>query len=53
MLAGVPRTATVTAIGACTLLALEKPDFLDLATSSPGLSFPLLDLHRGASPAGG
>ena len=53
LLTGVPRTATVTAVTACSLLALEKPDFLELANSGQGLSFPLLDLHRGASPANG
>jgi MFS family permease len=52
LLTGVSRTATVTAVGACTLLALEKPDFLELVGGGSGLSFPLLDLHRGASAAG-
>ncbi len=49
LLSGVPRTATVTAAGAGTLLALDGPEFLELVGSGPGLTSQLLDLHRGAS----
>jgi MFS family permease len=52
LLSRVPRTATVTATAGTTLLALDKQDFLDLVESSPGLTFPLLDAHRGASAGG-
>lgn len=53
LLTGVPRTATVTTTAASTLLALDKPDFLDLVGSGAGLTFPILDLHRGAGAVGG
>jgi MFS family permease len=49
LLSGVPRTATVTASGSGTLLALEGPRFLDLVNAGPGLSSRLLDVHRGAT----
>jgi MFS family permease len=49
LLSRVPRTATVTAQGEGTLLALSGPDFLELVGSGPGLTSRLLDLHRGAS----
>jgi CRP-like cAMP-binding protein len=52
LLSRVPRTATVTATARTTLLALEKRDFLDLVESSPGLTFPLLDAHRGVTAGG-
>lgn len=53
LLTGVPRTATVTTTAASTLLVLDKADFLDLAGSGAGLTFPILDLHRGAGAVGG
>lgn len=53
LLTGVPRTATVTAVSAGTLVAIDGPDFLELTGGGSGLTFPLLDLHRGASAAGG
>jgi MFS family permease len=53
LLTGGARTATVTAISAGTLVALDKPDFLALVGGGSGLTFPLLDLHRGASQVGG
>ena len=47
LLSGVPRTATVTAVTATRLVALAKSDFLELVNSGPGLTYTLLDLHRG------
>jgi len=52
LLTGVPRTATVTTTTPGTLLALDKADFLELVGSSSGLTFPLLDAHRGATVGG-
>lgn len=49
VLSGVPRTATVTASTAGTLLSLDGADFLELVGSGPGLTSRLLDLHRGAA----
>ncbi|MEO6577413.1 MAG: MFS transporter [Candidatus Limnocylindria bacterium] len=43
-----PRTASVTAISAGQLLALEAEQFRDLVESGPGLSTRLLDMYRGA-----
>lgn len=51
LLTGAARTATVTAEGEGTLLALDRDGFLDLVSAGPGLSSRLLDLHRGAAPA--
>jgi len=53
LLSGVPRTATVTALSAGRLLAVDKADFLELVGNGPSLTFPLLDIHRGASMTGG
>jgi MFS family permease len=52
LLSGVPRTATVTAVSGGTLIALDREPFLQLVGSGPGLTYRLLDLHRGASTAG-
>jgi MFS family permease len=52
LLSGVPRTATVTAITGGTLLALDREPFLQLVATGPGLTYRLLDLHRGASTVG-
>jgi MFS family permease len=49
LLRGVPRTATVTAAGEGTLLALDGKRFLELVGSGPGLTSRLLNTHRGAS----
>ena len=53
LLSRVPRTATVTAMTDCTLVALEGAAFLELVESGPGLTYKLLDVHRGAVSATG
>ena len=54
LLTGVPRTATVTAMTKATLLVLDKRAFLAVVSEGPGLTYTLLDLHRGAiQPAEG
>ena len=53
LLAGVARTATVTAVGGGRLLTLDAATFLELVGNGPGLTFPLLDVHRGATLTGG
>ncbi len=52
LLSGVPRTASVTAVSGGTLVALDKSPFLRLVGAGPGLTYRLLDLHRGASTVG-
>jgi MFS family permease len=52
LLSRVPRTATVVAQTDCTLVALEGAAFLELVESGPGLTYMLLDLHRGAVSGG-
>lgn len=49
LLSGVPRTATVTAVIDGTLLALDREAFLDLVSTGSGLTYRLLDLHRGST----
>lgn len=51
LLANVPRTASVTTLEEGRLLALERDDFNDLVRAGPGLTYRLLDLHRGTSSA--
>ena len=53
LLSGVPRTATVTAKSDGTLVVLGRNAFLDLVSAGSGLTYRLLDLHRGAIAAGG
>lgn len=53
LLSRVPRTATVTAMTDCTLVSLEGAAFLELVESGPGLTYKLLDVHRGAVSATG
>ena len=47
LLTGVPRTATVTAVTDVRVAALPKQAFLELVSEGPGLTYRLLDLHRG------
>lgn len=49
LLSRVPRTATVTAVSDGTLISLAGDAFLNLVSEGPGLSYRLLDLHRGAT----
>ncbi len=49
LLSGVPRTATVTAVTDGTLITLPGGAFLELVAAGPGLTYTLLDLHRGAT----
>ncbi len=54
LLSGVPRTATVTAATDVRMAVLDGKDFLELVSAGPGLSYSLLDLHRGGfQPAEG
>jgi MFS family permease len=53
LLSRVPRTATVVALSDCTLVALDGPAFLELVESGPGLTYKLLDVHRGTVSAAG
>ena len=47
LLSGVPRTATVTAMTAVRLAVLKKEVFLELVNSGTGLTYRMLDIHRG------
>jgi hypothetical protein len=49
LLSRVPRTATVFAATDSTFVVLDGPAFLELVESGPGLTYRLLDLHRGTS----
>jgi CRP-like cAMP-binding protein len=49
LLSGVPRTANVTALTDGTLISLPGKAFLELVSEGPGLTYRLLDLHRGAT----
>ena len=48
LLSRVPRTASVTAVTDGTLISLPGKSFLELVSEGPGLTYRLLDLHRGA-----
>ncbi len=48
LLSRVPRTANVTALTDGTLISLPGKAFLELVSEGPGLTYRLLDLHRGA-----
>jgi len=52
LLSGVPRTATVTAATEGRLVTLGGATFLELVSAGPGLTYRLLDLHRGTIGAG-
>lgn len=52
LLAGSPRTATVTAVADGRLVALRKDDFLALVGGA-GITFPFLEAHRGGGIAPG
>ena len=49
LLSRVPRTATVTALTDGTLISLPGDAFLELVSAGSGLTYRLLDLHRGAA----
>jgi MFS family permease len=51
LLSGIPRTATVTALTTAKLAVLDKEAFLELVSSGSGLTYRLLDLHRGGVQA--
>jgi MFS family permease len=49
LLSRVPRTATVTAATDGTLISLPGDSFLELVSAGSGLTYRLLDLHRGVT----
>jgi MFS family permease len=53
LLSRVPRTATVVAQTNGTLIVLDGATFLELVEAGPGLTYTLLDLHRGVVSTSG
>jgi CRP-like cAMP-binding protein len=49
LLSGIPRTATVTVVEDATLISLPGEAFLELVSGGSGLTYQLLNLHRGAT----
>ena len=53
LLSRVPRTATVTAVSGGSLVVLGKDDFLQLVSAGSGLTYGLLNFHRGTISGAG
>jgi len=53
LLSRVPRTATVTAVSGGSLVVLGKEEFLQLVSAGSGLTYGLLNFHRGTISGAG